>query len=739
MTIKRIRHLITGLVQGVGFRPVVYRIANQLRLTGWVKNSTSGVLIEIQGALVNHFLSQLQNEQPDLAKIDAIQSIELSLLTNEHDFRIIASEPGQAQTQIAPDTAICSLCLQELFDANSHYYHYPFLNCTHCGPRLTITKKLPYDRKHTAMATFPLCTSCHQDYHDPNNRRYHAQPTACTHCGPHYSLAVHSIAQLIQQGKIIALKGMGGYQLIADARNEQAILNLRQRKNRPAKPFALMVANLESAKQIVQLNATAKQLLNSQARPIVLLPKLNDQLHEILAPGLTCLGIALPCTPVHYLLFHALDGYKLGNDWLNKFQSTILIVTSANSTNHPLLIDDEEAQEQLYPIAEQIISYNREIVTRNDDSVVKIINKQPIFIRRARGYAPTPIKLAHEVPVTLGLGGQLKNTFCITRGNEAFVSQHIGNLTNKATIEFYHETLNYFLNFLNVKPQRLATDMHPDFYTTNFAQEFDIPIYAIQHHHAHLAAVAAEHHIQQPALGLALDGYGYGNNGEAWGGELLLLENTTFQRLGYFYPLPQPGGEIAAREPWRMAASILYLLNKSDEIIKRFHAQPHAYNIQSLLENKIKTPLTSSCGRYFDAACAMLGINQISQYEGQAAMQLEALVTQPQVLSNGWSIDETMFNMIPTFSRLLSLDAISGANLFHGTLIAGLTEWILTWAERFSINVVLLNGGCFLNKVLTEGLTQNLEKCGIKYFLPRQLPPNDGGLSLGQAWLAATM
>ncbi len=735
---ERLQILITGQVQGVGFRPHVYHVAKELNLTGWVQNNALGVLIEIQGPSASSFLSQFTIFLPPLAKIDKIQTKKIALINHETTFQIVTSKPGVAFAMISPDTSICNDCLKELFDRQSRYYRYPFLNCSHCGPRLTITRNLPYDRDQTSMDEFPLCIECYNDYSDPTNRRYHAQPTACIHCGPQLSLPIEAISQILLEGKILALKGLGGYQLLCDARNEAAILTLRQRKNREAKPFALMVANSQSAEGIVEMDSYAHGLLRSQVRPIVLLKKGAKRLPHAIAPGLSHLGIMLPSTPLHFLLFHAFAGYPECCDWLEQIQSTILVVTSANLNGNPLIIDDEKAHAELASIADRVVSHNRHIVTRVDDSVVRIINDSPVFIRRARGYVPERIKLPYPIPSTLALGSHLKNTFCITRGDEAFVSQHIGSLTNKATIEFFQESLTHWMSFLDVKIERIAHDLHPDFYTTRFAEEYNLPIIGVQHHHAHLASVAAEHHILKPALGLVLDGYGYGIDGEAWGGELLLVDKGNFQRLSSLLPIPQPSGEIAVLEPWRMAASILHLLGMNEHIVKQFPDKPQASLLANLFNSKIPIPLTSSCGRLFDAASALLGINTISHYEGQAAQQLESLVTKVEVLAHGWCFANNQLSFLPTFGHLLNVNPVRGANLFHGTLIAGLAKWLLSWAKNVSSQIILLSGGCFLNKVLSEGLSKQLTKGGLNVYLPHRLPPNDGGISLGQAWVAGT-
>lgn len=720
---------ITGQVQGVGFRPHVYRVACALNLTGWVKNTGSGVLLEINGEAADLFVEKLQENLPPLAKISGMTVNNIS--TNQKPvpryFEILKSDFTSATTIIGPDTSICDLCLKELFDPNSRFYHYPFLNCMNCGPRLTITKNLPYDRAQTSMHVFSMCAACQNDYSDIHNRRYHAQPTACVKCGPALSLEIENIAKRIHKGEIVAVKGLGGYQLICDANNESSIFALRQRKQREAKPFAMMCADINSIKNIVEVSDSEESHLSSEKRPIVLLRKLNTTaLPDNIAPGLSHFGVMLPYTPLHYLLF----------DCLSQYQLDVLIVTSANSGGNPLLIDDALAIQELKTIADTVVSYNRDIVTRLDDSVLRVVNNNPMFIRRARGYVPMPIQLAHTIPSTLALGGYLKNTFCITRGDEAFVSQHLGDLKNKATIEFFHETLNHLMKFLNVKPERIAHDLHPDFYTTRLSFEFELPIFSIQHHHAHLASVMAEHCIDEPVLGLALDGYGYGENGEAWGGELCLLEGVHFQRIGYFQPLPLPGGDLASHEPWRMAVSVLHVLGKEKDIQKLYADQAGLKTVSEMLKKSLNCPLSSSCGRLFDAASALLGIQSVSHYEGHAAMRLESLVTTPQILSTGWLIEENRFNLLPTLEYLLHCTQPEGANIFHGTLIAGLAEWIVANARRMDVKKIVLSGGCFLNQILTEGLVQALTEKNLIPLLPQILPPNDGGLSLGQAWIA---
>lgn len=733
----RIQITAKGQVQGVGFRPYVYRLATSLNLTGLVYNHCDGVSIEVQGASSKQFLSMLQVDLPPLAHITDLQSTLIPLIPEESSFEISSSLQGKASTSITPDTCICKECLAELFDPHSRYYHYPFLNCTNCGPRFSIVHQLPYDRCHTAMNAFTLCPQCQQEYTSPSQRRYHAQPTACSQCGPMLSMSVEAIGQRIQQGEIIAIKGLGGYQLICDARQEDAIQRLRCRKNRDAKPFAVMVLNIQSARQWVEMTAHEAACLNSPERPIVLLPKKGGDLPDIIAPFLSSLGVMLPSTPLHYLLFHALAGFPEGRAWLDDLQSTILVVTSANPAHSPLVIDDQDAQTSLKMMADTLVDYSRRIVSHVDDSVVRMIQDAPMLIRRARGYVPKSIKLARAIPSTLALGAHLKHTFCITRGDEAFVSQYIGSLHNKVTIDRFHEVLNHVLHVLNVTPERIAHDLHPDFYTTQLATDFDLPAFAIQHHHAHLAAVAAEYRHEEPILGLALDGYGYGIEGQAWGGELMRLEGASFTHLGSLYPIPQPGADKAAREIWRMAAGVMHCLGRGGEIADRYAAYPDASFLSQLLEKQLFCSPTSSCGRLFDAASAILGVRLVSQYESQAAMQLESLVTVPQVLKQGWRFNAQYLDFLPVLAALFDTDdPVYGANVFHGTLIAGFADWIHIQAQANGIHKVLLSGGCFLNRILTEGLVSALHQFGIQVFLPRLVPPNDGGISLGQAWIA---
>lgn len=736
---KRIQLRIRGVVQGVGFRPFIYNLAQRYELSGWVLNDGNGVSVEIEGKEITEFLSSLKTERPPLARIDDIKINDIPL-QHGHGFSIRASQSSQVSTTIPPDSSVCPDCLAELFDPNSRYYRYPFLNCTHCGPRYTITERLPYDRPHTSMAEFKMCPDCSAEYHDPGNRRFHAQPTACPVCGPKLSLPIKEILQRIYKGEILAIKGLGGFHLVCDATNEAAVQKLRQRKSREEKPFAVMVANIASVKKFAKLDDSSATLLQSPKRPIVLLPKQNSEsLAASIAPGLQWLGLLLPYTPIHYLLFHEAAGRPDGTNWLQQPQPLCLVMTSANPGGEPLVIDNTEAKHRLESIADTIIDHDRDILIRCDDTVMRMMNNQPSFIRRARSYVPQAIKLPHEIPPTLAVGAYLKNTICITRGDEAFVSQHIGDMDNTATIRFFEETIDHLLSTLAITPERVAHDLHPDFHSTRYAKSLSLPSYPIQHHHAHLAAVAAEHHITEPAIGLALDGFGLGEQNQAWGGELLLLDGSNFQRLGHLSLLKQPGGDIAAREPWRMASAFLYQLGRGDEIAVRYKAQTAAKNIVQLLQKNINAPETSSCGRLFDAACGLLDIKPKASFEGQAPMLLEGMVTRPEVMHDGWQIIDGQLDFSPLLTQLIDCEPVHGANLFHGTLIQALCEWSLAAAKSNNTNIVLLSGGCFLNHILASGVMQGLQAHGLKPYLPQLTPPNDGGISLGQAWIAGRL
>ncbi|WP_448189988.1 carbamoyltransferase HypF [Azospirillum sp. sgz301742] len=740
VTSERFRVRVRGQVQGVGFRPYVYALAHAYGLTGWVLNDGEGVLLEVQGADTQSFLHALPTNPPPLARIDAVESQLVPAVPDEAGFTIRASDPTQrVTTAVTADAAVCPACLAELFDPADRRYRYPFLTCTHCGPRFTITRRLPYDRPQTSMAGFPLCAACAAEYHAPADRRFHAQPTACPACGPRLSHSIADILTAIKAGKIVALKGLGGFHLACDATNAEAVERLRRLKQRNGKPFALMVANTASTERFVEVEDQERKLLEGLARPIVLLRRKigAPDLPRDIAPDLAWLGVMLPYTPLHYLLFHEAAGRPAGTAWLEEPQDLTLVMTSANPGGEPLATGNDEAHRRLAGIADLIVDHDRAIVVRADDSVVRVLAGAPAFLRRARGYVPVPIRLPHPVPPILAVGGHLKATVCVTRGAHAFLSQHIGDLDNAATIGFLEETVAHLLHILEVEPVAVAHDLHPDFQSTRFAERLGLPTRPVQHHHAHIAAVLAEHGVTGPALGLALDGFGLGADGGSWGGEMLLLDGARFERIGHLAPLAQPGGDTAARQPWRMAAAALARLGRADEIAPRLGAHGPAEGVRRMIEAGFNAPQTSSCGRWFDAACGLLGVRAVAGFEGEAPMALESLVRRPTVAEGAWTVNGGVLDPAPLLERLLHVNAAEGADLFHGTLTAALVDWAMPELTARRFDRIALGGGCLMNGVLAQRLVSAFAARGVTALLPRQAPANDGGLSLGQAWLAA--
>ncbi len=739
--VERLRVRVRGRVQGVGFRPHVHALAHRFGLTGWVLNDGEGVLLEGQGVGTAAFLAALSAEAPPLARIDAVETAPCRTQPDETGFVIRHSAAGgPIATGVAPDAAVCPACLSELFDPADRRYRYAFLNCTHCGPRFTITHRLPYDRPQTAMAGFPLCPACAAEYADPSDRRFHAQPTACPACGPRLSHPPEDILGALRAGRIVAIKGLGGFHLACDARDADAVERLRRVKQRNTKPFALMVANAESAARFVHIDADERALLEGVARPITLLRRREDapDLAPGIAPDLAWLGVMLPYTPVHHLLFHEAAGCPAGTGWLDQPQELTLVMTSANPGGEPLAIGNEEARRRLAGIADLIVDHDRDIVIRADDSVVRRLAGAPAFLRRGRGHVPEPIRLSRKGPPVLAVGGHLKSTICVTRGDEAFLSQHIGDLDNAATLDFLEETVAHLLHVLGVEPVAVAHDRHPDFHSTRFAERTGLPTIPVQHHHAHVAAVLAEHRIDGLAIGLALDGFGLGMKGESWGGEMLLVDGPRADRLGHLARLAQPGGDVAARQPWRMAAAALVRLGRADEITARFGHFGPAEGVRRLIEGGVNAPPTSSCGRWFDAACGILGVRSVAGFEGEAPMVLESLVRRPRVAPGAWRIEDGNLDLAPLLDRLLTVaDATDGAELFHGTLTAALIDWALPVLRERSLQRIALSGGCLMNGVLAAGLVEGFHAAGVEALLPRKAPANDGGLSLGQAWVAS--
>ncbi len=729
----RLRIRLRGVVQGVGFRPHAFAVARRLRLSGFVLNDGEGVLVEVEGAAAPLFLSALLASPPPLARVDTVESTEIQSL-GAAGFVIHGSGAGPRLARIPADAATCPACLRELFDKASRFRHYPFISCTDCGPRFTLAQEPPFDRARTSMAGFPLCAACARDYADPDNRRFHAETIACPACGPRLSAAPEEIAAALRAGKIVALKGIGGFHLLCDARREDVVERLRARKLRDAKPFAVMVANAASVACVAAPSREEVRLVADRAAPIVLM-RAKPGLAPSIAPGLARVGVFLAYAPVHHLLFAALaggGGAEAPND-------AALVATSANRGGEPLVTDDAEAHDKLAGVADLIVTHDRPIVQRADDSVLALIDGAPAFLRRARGYVPEPVDLRADGPPALALGAHLKTTVTVTRGREAFISQHIGDLDDAETIRFHRETTRRLLDVLDVKPQIVACDLHPDFRSTRMAEDFRLPVFRAQHHAAHIAAVAAENGSPARMLGAALDGYGMGDDGGAWGGELMLIEGSRWRRLGHLAPLPLPGGDRAAREPWRMALAAGAALGRPDaQPLRRLAAdRPLAAGVAALLRRS-DLPVTTSLGRLFDAAAAILGVRAEQQEEGQAAMELEACVRVPAVLAGGFTLAEGVLDFAPLFTRLLDgdLTPAEGADLFHGTIAAGLAAWIAQAAAGLGETRAALSGGCMMNRVLAEALCAELRRLGVAPLLPRAAPANDGGLSLGQAALA---
>ncbi|MEJ0094993.1 MAG: carbamoyltransferase HypF [Methylocella sp.] len=725
----RLRVQVSGAVQGVGFRPFVHRLATRYKLAGFVLNDCDGVLLEVEGRDVDDFVEALAHEQPPLARVDGLKVTAVPF-QGSRDFEIRESHTGAPRTRMVPDAATCDACIKDLFDPTSRFYLYPFVTCTHCGPRFTITRRLPYDRPQTTMSAFAPCGACAQDYRDPSNRRFHAEAIACGVCGPRLSHPIDGIADALKDGRIVAVKGIGGFHLMCDAHNETAVAELRRRKRRESKPFAVM-ADGASVDLIAAPTVAERTLLHLSARPVVVMRRGPVLLAPSVAPGLDRIGVMLAHAPVHHLLLRALGG-----------DQTALVATSANFGGEPLVIDDGEACHRLAGIADLIVTHDRGIAVRADDSVMACIDHAPVYLRRARGFVPEPIELREDGPSTLGVGGLLKATVTVTRGREAFVSQHIGDLDTAATIRLYEETTRRLLENLGVALEAIGCDLHPDLPSTRFsahlADAAGVPVFAVQHHAAHLDAVVAEQQLRGPMIGVALDGHGQGDDGGAWGGELMRLDGSKWRRLGHLAPLDLPGGDRAALEPWRMGVAALIALGRAGEAAGRFPEIELADTLARAWSRPGGGTTTTSMGRLFDAASALLGLRTHQSYEGQAAMELEALVRVPRCLFGGYRIDAGVLDFRPLLAALPDLngDPCLGAELFHGTLVEGLTAWVVEAASPDGLTQVAFGGGCFMNRVLTEGLAAALRARGMTPWLPRAVPANDGGLSLGQAYAA---
>ncbi len=736
---KRFRISLQGAVQGVGFRPFVYNLATELSLRGFVINDSHGVLIEVEGPeqKIVEFLIRLNREKPPLAHIFSQEVEELSPKGYE-DFTIRESDSkGEKEVFILPDVATCDECLRELFDPKDRRFLYPFINCTNCGPRFTIIEKLPYDRPNTTMKLFKMCPLCQEEYKDPKNRRFHAQPNACPQCGPHVSLfsregkllaerekAIKKTVEALQEGKIVAVKGIGGFHLMCNATDEEAVQKLRERKKRQEKPFAVMFKNLEQVLEYGEPTDLEKALLLSPERPIVLINK-KKELAPSVSPGLKKVGAFLPYSPLHHILLSELP--------------FPVVATSGNLSDEPIVKDNEEALEKLSEFADYILLHNREIKRRCDDSVVKVIGKTPTPIRRSRGYAPLPVKLPVELPFkVLAVGGMLKNTFALGQGNVAFLSQHIGDIDNLTTLSAFEEAVFDLMNLYDFQPQLVVCDLHPRYETTRWSEKFSrergIKLLKVQHHYAHILSCMAENDLTSQVLGIAWDGTGYGEDGTLWGGEFLLCDLQGYKRAYHFRPFPLIGGEKAVKEPRRVALSLLFEVFKKDafgvieERIKEF-SETQLRTLYKAWESRINAPLSSSVGRLFDAVASLLGIKHKLSYEGQGAMMLEDLYD-PSVKDHyPFLIHEGVIDWEPTLLALLEeRDKALAVSRFMNTL-ARIT---LQVAREVGMSKVCLSGGVMQNDPLVSKIKELLTEEGFEVFTHRKVPPNDGGLSLGQ-------
>ncbi len=769
MTAYQIR--IQGIVQGVGFRPTVWKVAHQLKLTGEIRNDSEGVLIQIwlNKADLAVFIDKIKSNLPPLARID---TIETSLLSDAADvpeyFTIEHSQSGDMNTRVVSDTATCKQCLEDICDPSNRRYRYPFTNCTHCGPRMSIIKTMPYDRKNTSMVAFPMCPQCLAEYKNPSDRRFHAQPNACPDCGPSVWLEDNKgqlqpadsdcdipeiAARLIRQGYIVAVKGIGGFHLACDASNHKAVVLLRKRKQRYKKPFAMMAKDIAMLSEYVEMSTEEEALLTSHAAPVVILPSKDlakNNLSEALAPGQNTLGFMLPYTPVHYLLMQNMPHP--------------IVLTSGNLSEEPQLINNESAREKLSPVADYFLMNDRDIINRMDDSVVRIMAGKNRFLRMARGYAPQTIKLPEGFPDTvqvLAMGGELKNTFCLLKNTTLVVSQSIGDLENTLTFENYQYNLELYQQLYDFKADIIAVDKHPDYLSTQMgrqkADDCDLELIKVQHHHAHIASCMLEHGLplySEPVLGIALDGLGLGDDGTIWGGEFLLTRYQSCRRLASFQPVRMPGGIRAIMQPWRN--TLAHLLenqlwdslsehNGEPEIIRFIKTQP-LNNLKKIINQGLNSPYASSAGRLFDAIAAALGIcTESVSFEGQAATELEALASKffdaesnnayPHLYQNRQIIWQPMWQALFDDIKNQTEIAIIAAR-FHQCVVQAIVNTALRLCAEYGLTIVALSGGVFQNKLLLEGVSTHLKKHKLKVIIPELLPMNDAGISTGQVAVA---
>jgi hydrogenase maturation protein HypF len=748
----------------VGFRPFVYSHAKRLGLRGFVLNSSSGVTIEIEGsgASLDGFLESLRRDPPPLAQIQETAVIELEPAGDE-SFEIRESRPIAGEfALVSPDMATCPDCWRDVTDPENRRFGYPFTNCTNCGPRYTIIRGIPYDRPFTTMSEFRMCPDCEREYDDPGNRRFHAQPNACASCGPTLSFAksgsfmpgkecyghgelslpvLRDARDALRRGEIIAVKGLGGFHLACDAENSTAVQALRSRKKRSDKPFALMARDIGSIERFCEVSSAEHELLTGPEHPVVILrAKTGNSIATEVAPGNRTLGVMLPYTPLQYFLF--------GEDPNRPPEFTALVMTSGNISDEPIVISNGEAWQRLHSVADWFLFHNREIHTRVDDSLARVFGNKTCMLRRSRGYAPHPIDLVSSVPEILACGAELKNTFCLTKGQYAFPSQHIGDMDNFETLEFFEETLEKMKKLFRVEPKAVAHDLHPLYLTTRLARDLALEKIGVQHHHAHIASCMAENGVRGKVIGIAFDGTGYGTDGQIWGGEFLVADRAGFERRAHFRYVPLPGADVAVRQPWRMALSYLHdALGDSipaDLPLLQSVPEQHRQIVSTMLKRRVNTSLTSSCGRLFDAVASLLGLRQEVTFEGEAAIELETLCRPgidqqyPFQITEGDPLQVDFRPMIKAIVRDVSCSrpAVLIASCFHNTIVAGVLDVCCRIRQLEGLDRVCLSGGSFQNWYLLERTVRVLTHAGFEVFVHSRVPPNDGGISLGQAVIA---
>jgi hydrogenase maturation protein HypF len=745
---KFVKILVKGIVQGVGFRPFIYRIAHEHNITGNVRNDTEGVSIIAGGENnnIDAFISDIQKKHPPLSFLQDILSEDIPLFKADK-FTIEKSASSHARAvSIAPDTALCDDCLKEFFDKDDRRYHYPFITCTNCGPRFSIIYDIPYDRVNTTMSAFKMCAKCAAEYDSPDDRRFHTQPNACADCGPKLflhkndgtvvSCDIEFIAadtvRLILEGKIIAIKSVGGYLLAADASSDTALERLRQKKARPFKPFALMAGSIEKIRELAFVSKTEEQLLLSKERPIVLLKQKKNNLSNLVAPSLSCIGIMLPYTPFQHHLFSLKD--------------IVLVMTSGNIADEPIIHKDKDALGTLSGIADYFVSFNREISSQTDDSVLFLENEKPYFIRRSRGYVPVPFISKTVKRHILAVGGDLKNTFAFAKDDVILLSQHLGDLASPAGNALFRTTIDHFKQVYDFAPELVVSDMHPGYFTTEYADEVEeagCKRLRVQHHHAHIAGVLEEHNIEDKVIGIAFDGTGYGTDGTLWGSDFLIADRKTFERAAHFSNFPLPGGESAIKDVWKIGLSLLYRRFGNDYPVMQ--RSPKADAVIEVIQKQINSPMTCSIGRIFDGIAALLGIRQSISAEAEAAMLLEEAAMRGrknnsiapfnipvQNIDSKYiiSTEELTEYIVSLIVKGKSVDDIAFA--FHASICGVAVKMAVLLREKFSLNKVALSGGVFQNRLLLSLLIEGLREKKIDAYMNNKVPCNDGGISLGQ-------